>query len=207
MLAIIAAITSALGRYHHFFDAEASGFVQLYGNQISKALSWTIEDPLTFPLLEEIEQTVGLFYAIAQSSPAAGHPQKGESLAVSKVLKVFRTHALKLLQQLNYALTHPNHLGSLFEAVTVEERGLLEREPQTAPTRLIDAAARPLLTRIVYRLFKLTSSILEALVSISHAETVLLGDQEDWPIDEAHVVPVSLKLNLFYLCLLTHLSV
>ena len=69
MLAIVAGVLSALGRQNHFFDAEASGFVQLYGDQIFRSLSWTVGGPITFPLLEEFEQAVNLFYAIAANSP------------------------------------------------------------------------------------------------------------------------------------------
>jgi len=47
------------------------------------------------------------------------------------------------------------------------------------------------LTGVVHKLFRLTSSLLSTLVSISGAETVLIGDQEDWPLDEAVVYPHS----------------
>ena len=42
MLGIIAVVIMSLGRHGHFFDAEASGLVQLWGDQIHRALSWTI---------------------------------------------------------------------------------------------------------------------------------------------------------------------
>ncbi|KAF7964383.1 hypothetical protein HWV62_8833, partial [Athelia sp. TMB] len=129
MLAIVSGVLSALGRQNHFFDAEASGFVQLYGDQITRALSWTIGESITFPLLEEIEQVVNLFYSIAANTPSAHNIDPG----VSKVLRVFSNHALSLLQQVNYALTHPNHLASLFEPVTAGERAQMEKEPRESP--------------------------------------------------------------------------
>ena len=62
MISIVAMVITALGRQNHYFDSEACGFVQFYGDQISRALSWTIGDPITLPLVEEIDQVINLFY-------------------------------------------------------------------------------------------------------------------------------------------------
>ncbi|EGN94989.1 hypothetical protein SERLA73DRAFT_61618 [Serpula lacrymans var. lacrymans S7.3] len=196
MLSIVAGVISALGRQSHFFVAEACGFVQLYGEQISRALSWSIGEPVTLPLLEEIEQVVNLFYAIAEGMPSSSNDHDA---VVSKVLRVFTTHALMLLQQLNYALTHPNHLSTLLEPVTAEERLLVDKERESAvgaggslsPSDMVDLRKRPLTARLVHRLYKLTAAILATLISISRAYDVLLGDQEEWPVLEALIVPHS----------------
>ncbi|KAH7922053.1 hypothetical protein BV22DRAFT_1197706 [Leucogyrophana mollusca] len=192
MLAIVAGVVAALGRQHHFFDAEVCGFVQLYGEQITRALSWSIGDPITLPLLEEMEQVVGVFCAIAENAPARAI---NNNPVITKVLRVFTTHALTLLQQLNYALTHPNHLASLLEPVTAEERALLDKEPgnssSLSSTDMVDLQKHPLTARLVHRLFRLSSTVISTLVSISRAYDVLLGEQEDWPVHEALVVPHS----------------
>jgi nuclear pore complex protein Nup188 len=182
MLAIISGVVTSLGRHNHYFDAEASGVIQLYGDQMSRALSWTIGDPLTLPLLEEIEQVVNLFYSIAESAPSAPNI----SSAVEKVLHVFSPLALHLLQQLNYAITHPNHLASLVDPITADERAFLERDPPSE-----EPLKRPLIAHLVHRLFRLSSNIISTLVTISRADTVLTGDKDDWPVHEALVVPVS----------------
>lgn len=184
MMSVVAGVISALGRNMHYFEAEASGFVQLYGDQISRPLSWNSNEPITFPLLEELEQVVNLFFAIAESSPATPKPKP----AVEKVLRVFTTHALMLLQQITYAVTHPNHLATLLEPVTTEERISLERE---APIR--DPLKRPMIAHLVHRLFRLSSNILATLVIISQAGKVLTLPQEDWPMQEALLLPVSTK--------------
>jgi nuclear pore complex protein Nup188 len=181
MLSIVAGVISALGRHNHYFDAEASGFVQLYGDQISRALSWTIGDPITSPFLEEMEQVVNLFYSIAASAPSVASANP----VVDKVLRVFTTHALQLIQQLNYAITHPNHLASLFEPVTTDERAQLDKDPPSA-----DPLKRPVIAHVVHRLYRLSSNIVATLVAISRAESVLLGGQDDWPVSEALIVPV-----------------
>ena len=192
MLAVVSGVSSALGRQTHF-DNDVSGLVQLYGDQLSRALSWGIGDPLTLPYLEELEQVVNLFAAIARNLPLIAQP--GES--VTRILRVFTTHALTLLQHLNYALTHPNHLASLLEPVTPLERELIEKDRKSSyqsSSEIIDPMKRPFLTRLIHRLFKLTNGIMGALADISGAERVLIGEQQDWLLHEALVVPVRISI-------------
>ncbi|KAK7696064.1 hypothetical protein QCA50_000706 [Cerrena zonata] len=191
MLAVVAGVTKALGRHSSYFDSEVSGLVQLWAEQIHRALSWTNSDPLTLPLLEEIEQVVNLFAAIAQNSPLGSR-----SDAVQKALSFFTNDALLLLQQVNYALTHPNHLASLFEPITSKERSDFEADSQnkcsiSSPTDVVDPMRRPFLAKLVHRFFKLSSSLLNALIAVSGAETVLTGEPEDWPSQQTLVVPHS----------------
>ncbi|KAG9317860.1 hypothetical protein JVU11DRAFT_2088 [Chiua virens] len=191
MLSIVAGVISALGNQHRFFSAEACGMIQLYGKQIARALSWSIGDPITLPLLEEMEQTVSLFYAIAESvHPTTANPNP----VVIKVLRVFSTRALEFLQQLNYALTHPNHLARLLEPVTPEERAAIEKEPMDSSLSqldMMDLRKHPLTARLVHMMFRLCSSIVATLVSISRAYDVLLKEQEEWPVQEALIIPHS----------------
>ncbi|KIK21813.1 hypothetical protein PISMIDRAFT_533510 [Pisolithus microcarpus 441] len=191
MLAIISGVVYSLGRQHQYFTMAACGIVPLYGKQISHALSWSIGDPISLPLLKEMEQVINLFYAIAESAPPLTIPDP----IITKVLRVFGTHALVLLQQLNHALTHPNHLASLLEPVTAEERAAMEKEPiasaSLSSVDMVDLQKHPLTARLVYRVFKLCSFVVSTLVSTSHAYDVLLGEQEDWPVHEALIVPHS----------------
>jgi nuclear pore complex protein Nup188 len=191
MLAVISAVILALGSHGHYFIADACGFIQLYGDQIHRALSWTIGDPLTMPLLEEMEQTVNIFYAVSSSPRAAS----GDD-AVKRALDFFTSEALLLLQQINYALTHHNHLASLFEPITAEERAQYEADSSnamaaSAGSDVADLIRRPFVNRLVHRLFLISGSIVSTLVNISRAEKVLLGEPDDWPTDQALIVPVS----------------
>lgn len=194
MFSIAAGVVCALGNQHHFFSADACGMIQLYGKQIARALSWSIGDPITLPLLEEMEQTVNLFYAIAESVPPTS---TNPNPVVTKVLRVFSTRALVFLQQLNYALTHPNHLARLLEPVTPEERAAIEKEPMDSSLSqldMMDLRKHPLTARLVHTMFRLCSSIVSTLVSVSRAYDVLLKEQEEWPLHEALIVPVSLTV-------------
>ena len=191
MVSIVAGVIGLLGRSNHYFDSEACGFVQLYGDQISRTLSWTMNEPLTFPLLDELDQVVNLFYAIASSIPSSAKPTP----VVDKVLRVFTNHALRLLQQINYAISHPNHLLSLFEPVTTEEKVRLDKVHSGG-----EVVKEPFLLGVVYRLHRLLSVIGVTLATISRAESVLLASMEDWPVEEALVAPVS---SAFIFCNLT----
>ncbi|KAH9482136.1 Nucleoporin nup184 [Psilocybe cubensis] len=182
MISIVATVISALGRTNHYFDADACGFVQLYGDQISRTLSWTIGDPITLPLLEEIDQVINLFYAIATSVPASAKSDP----VVEKVLRVFTTRALHLLQQVNYAITHPNHLATLYEPVTQDERIRFEKaQSQPDPTK------RSFVTNLIHRLYQISTNLVGTLVTISRADSVLSRGVEDWPTSEALIVPHS----------------
>jgi nuclear pore complex protein Nup188 len=191
MLSVVSGVISALGWQKHFFDTEASGFIQLCGNQITRALSWTVGDPLTLPLVEEMERVVNLFYSIASSAPPEGHRNEN----MQKILSAFSAKGLLLLQQLNYTLSHPNHLASLIEPVTAEERAQLEKDNRLQPsqsvaTEIIDPILRPFLAKLVHRFYNLTSNIVCTLIAISSAEDVLRGSPY-LSSRSALVVPVS----------------
>ncbi|KAI0787074.1 hypothetical protein BC629DRAFT_1735238 [Irpex lacteus] len=188
MLAVIAGVATALGHHGQYFIGDACAVVQLYSEQIHRTLSWTIDNPLTLPLLEEMEQIVNVFYALS-SSPRADD-------AIKRPIQFFTSDALLLLQQINYALTHQNHLASLFEPITASERTRYETDgPQAAPVSstsdILDLARRPFLARLVHRLFRLSGSILLTLLNVSRGESVLLAEPEEWPLDQALIVPHS----------------
>jgi hypothetical protein len=92
MLAVVAGVLFALGRYNHFLDQEATSFVQLYGDQITQALSWTSGDGLTLPLVEEIEQFIHLFNAIVASQPLAAQSSQSRSTEDSGDCRLVRRH-------------------------------------------------------------------------------------------------------------------
>ncbi|RPD67457.1 hypothetical protein L226DRAFT_608624 [Lentinus tigrinus ALCF2SS1-7] len=189
MLAIVAGVTTAIGKHGQFFESEVCGLLQFYSEQIHRALSWTIDDPLTLLLLEEIEQVATLYAAVAQGSA----PSSNE--AVKRVMHSFTADALLLLQQLNYALTHPNHLASVFEPITADERTRFEADRASSsvksPSEAVNPMRRPFLARLVHRLYRLSGTLLSALIDISGAETVLLGEPEDWQVSQALIVPHS----------------
>ncbi|KAH8118849.1 nucleoporin subcomplex protein binding to Pom34-domain-containing protein [Phellopilus nigrolimitatus] len=191
ILANVTGMISNLVSPQQFVESQIVGLVQLYGKQISRTLSWSNDDPLTVPFLEELELTVELFYLMAEGSVTA--PRNNSALP--SVLRAFTEHALQLLQQLNYALTHPKHLTGLLESVSTEERIRIDREmtdlSMNTLNELLDEEKRPIAANVVRRLLGVTTNVLSTLNILGGAETVLLSDPEDWPIREALVVPHS----------------
>lgn len=190
MLANVTGIISSLASSHHFIESQIVGFVQLYGKQLSRALSWSNDDTLTLPLLEELELTVELFYLMANGS--AGSSRRSSTL--SSVLQAFTEHALHLLQQLNYALTHPKHLTGLLEPISADERVVIDREMTNisvnALNELLNADKYPFLMNAISRLFGIAANVVSTLSVLGGAETVLLSDIEEWPLRDAIVIPV-----------------
>ncbi|KAF8520761.1 nucleoporin subcomplex protein binding to Pom34-domain-containing protein [Hysterangium stoloniferum] len=188
MLAVITSVTGAVGPNSHFVDEEVLGIVHLYGAQITHSLTWRIGESLTIPFLEELGLVVALFQAIACCSTARN------SVAQS-TLWTYAERASELLQDLNYALTHPNHLVSLLDAVTNDERTQVEKDVKNlaveSSTQLIDPAKRPLLAALVQKLLFVTRDLVSSLEIISNADIVLTSDASEWPSADALVPPIT----------------
>jgi nuclear pore complex protein Nup188 len=197
MLAVFAAVVSALGMQKHYFDDEAYGFVRLHNAQIARALSWTVNESLSLPLLEEMERVADLFYALAKSAATSASRRPHGTADV--MLDAFSRGALRLLQQLNYAVAHPNQLAKALEPATAEERDALERD--TADTAaggaagaVVDPVRRPFLAGVVHRLYGLAGNLVCALIVVSQAEDVLRAEAQDLPTQHAVVAPVRVSL-------------
>ena len=187
MLAVVTSVTGAIGPQSHFINEEILGFVHLYGAQITHSLTWRVGDALTLPFVEELGHVVALFYAIASCTNA-------RDIRISLTLQTYAERASELLQHLNYALTHPNHLASLLEAVTSEEQVQIERDARNlsveSSTELIEPSKRPLLAALVQKLLVVTRDLVSSLVIITEAEIVLTSDSSEWPSEEVLVPPV-----------------
>ncbi|KAN0134220.1 hypothetical protein V8E53_007992 [Lactarius tabidus] len=156
MLGVVSGIISSPGSQKHFFDAEASGFIQLCGNQIMRVLRWSAWSTCSTQLRNETTQ---------------------------KNLSPFSTKALLLLQQLNYALSNPNHLASLIEHITAEEHAQLQKDSRLqlsqslAAAEIIDLVSQLFLAKLVHRFYNITSNIVCTLIiSISSAEDTRRGN-------------------------------
>ena len=199
MLAILAGIINSLQSPHQFIEFQVVGFVQLYGKQISRCLSWNNDDSLTLPSLEELEYTLGLFYLMVEGS--SSNCRSGTALA--PVLSAYAEHTLQLLQQLNYALTHPKHLAGLLDPITPEERIIIDRETNdltvTSLNDLLDETKRPTISKVAHKLLGIATRVLDTLTVLGGAETVLLSDSEEWPLKETAIIPVCPFLLTYHL--------
>ncbi|KIJ57226.1 hypothetical protein M422DRAFT_219126 [Sphaerobolus stellatus SS14] len=188
MLAVVIGVAGAMGPNSHFVHEEVLGFIHLFGSQITHSLTWRAGDPLTLPFLEEMSNVVALFSTIASSNGA--HDGR-----VRATLQTYAIKASELLQDLNYALTHPNHLASLLDPITPEERSQIEKDARNisveSPSQLADASKRPLLAALLQKLLFVARDLLSSLVIISQADSVLTGDSTEWPTEDVLVPPIT----------------
>jgi nuclear pore complex protein Nup188 len=209
LLAIVTALVGTVGRTsNHFIETEITSFIQLYGAQISRALEWNVGQPLSSATLEELEAVMRLFNAISMGV----NPRSAADIQAQGILQTFAEKGLTLIQHVNYALSHPNHFASLFEAITADERRALDREVGQTPTmasvyELLDAEKRPFVSSLTQRTHVIVRDILCTLVIVNQGDEVVTGEPEDWPT-VVQVAPVSdfLLYRLFVHSPLDHKS-
>lgn len=187
MLALVVALVAALGDTTRFVEQDVTGFVRLYGSQIVLALSWNAGLPVSAASLEELSATVALMHGIARSSSSSAVSSKNSSAnsPVVAVASVFVEQSLHLLQHIVYALLHPNHLASLVEGLTPDERGWIEKEAGEA-----DVAKRPVASAVALKMLHLARDVVSGLVEFSDSWRTLLKDPTEWRSDRAVVLPV-----------------
>lgn len=176
MLALVVSLVSALGDSTWFVEQEVTGFVRLYHPQISVAMGWTADSSLTLPGLEETQNAAALMHGVVHRT--------GSSSPVARDLV---EQALHLLQQVVYAILHPNHLVSLIEPVTPEERALVEKDAAATDEVL---EKRPVVGSVTLALLQLSRVIVDSLLAYTHAFSTLTKDESEWRMDRAIVYPV-----------------
>jgi nuclear pore complex protein Nup188 len=191
IVAIVTALTCVLGTGNgHFVNAEIVGFVQLYGAQLTKVLSWKVGDSLTIPLLQEMEAVVLFFHAIATSMSSRPHPDHG----ALDILRAYGERALFLLQQLNSALSYPNQLSSSLEPLSAVEQTLFEKESDLgrvgSSIDFLDNGTRPILASVVQKLIMSASTILSTLAITSGSDKILTRSESVPSTDILLISPV-----------------
>ncbi|KDN50995.1 hypothetical protein RSAG8_00624, partial [Rhizoctonia solani AG-8 WAC10335] len=180
MLRITTALVGHLSYNSHFVDLDVTSFVQLYRRQIMRTLEWSVGDPLTAPLLDEMTHVVELFHAIA----AVASRSSGKAGAAAILGRDFVRIAHRLLQHLGYALAHPNHVLGLLEPLTADERALIEAdEAADAETSvgIIDPVKRPVLARVGMALFHIVRVTISAVMLFVKADDVIVNlDETEW---------------------------
>jgi len=192
ILTIATALVGAVGKVSsHFIETEITSFIQFYGAQISRALEWNVGQPLSSATLEELEAVMRLFNAISVGT----NPRSAADVQAQGILRTFAEKALTLIQHINYALSHPNHFASLFEAITADERRALDKEVGQTPSmdsvhELLDVEKRPFVASLTQRMHVIVRDILCTLVIVNQGDEVVIAEPEDWPT-VVQVAPVS----------------
>ncbi|GAA6010477.1 hypothetical protein JCM11491_006957 [Sporobolomyces phaffii] len=186
MLALVVALVSALGESTRFVEQDVTGFVRLYGAQIARATSWTAETTVTAGGLEELSLVVALLHALSKLGGSSGSSRGVSASLVTSVASIFVEQSLHLLQHLVYALLHPNHLSSLIEGTSAEERALIEKEStETDPTK------KPVTQAVTLAILQLTRDVVTSLVEFSEAWSMLTREATEWRTESAIVLPTA----------------
>ncbi|GAA5898786.1 Nup188p [Sporobolomyces salmoneus] len=186
MLALVVALVSALGESTRFVEQDVTGFVRLYGSQIARATSWTSSSSLTAGGLEELSLIVALLRALSRLSTRGGGGGGGSSSLASTVASAFVEQSLYLLQHLVYVLLHPNHLSSLVEGTTPEERSLVEQEANET-----DSTKKPINEAFTLAVLQLARDIVTSLVDYSDAWRIITREAAEWKTENAVVLPTA----------------
>ncbi|GAA5836692.1 hypothetical protein JCM3766R1_006993 [Sporobolomyces carnicolor] len=182
MLALVVSLVTALGESTRFVEQDVTGFVRLYGAQIARATNWTSDVALTAAGVEELSLVAALLRALSKLSARSG----GASTLATTVAGIFVEQSLYLLQHLVYALLHPNHLGSLVQGSTPEERSMIEKEANES-----DAAKKPINQAFTLAILQLARDVVTSLVDFSDAWKVLTREATEWRTENAVVLPTA----------------
>ncbi|KAF8324583.1 uncharacterized protein EI90DRAFT_2934390 [Cantharellus anzutake] len=175
ILAIVTSLILALGSGGtHFVKAEIVGFVQLYGSQLSKVLSWRVGDALSTALVRELEATTALFNAIAVTTSQ----RHGDGLAARDILRAYSEKALFLLQQLNAAVSYPNQVASSLDPLDPAEHSLFEQEltlgSVSSSIEFLDDGKRPILASFVQKFVSVSATTLATLAIVGGSDAILM---------------------------------
>ncbi|KAG0293960.1 hypothetical protein BGZ96_002010 [Linnemannia gamsii] len=150
------------------------GFIQLYGNQISKGLDTSTDRPMTSAKLEEMERITMLFYELSK------HDVRLEPLGGEEVLKAFFDRSLFILQHAVHLFTHPHTLASLTRAVTRAEHKNQESSDNKTLTTAIEG-----------KLATVVRNILSAILVWTDPALILTKSNLEWPIRKTTIAPIA----------------
>ncbi|KAK3829983.1 MAG: nucleoporin subcomplex protein binding to Pom34-domain-containing protein [Linnemannia gamsii] len=150
------------------------GFIQLYGNQLSKGLDTSTDRPLTSAKLEEMERITMLFYELSK------HDVRLEPLGGGEVLKAFFDRSLFILQHAVHLFTHPHTLASLTRPVTRQEHKNQESSDNKTLTTTIEG-----------KLAAVVRNILSAILVWTDPALILTKSNLEWPLRKTTIAPIS----------------
>ncbi|KAF9982954.1 hypothetical protein BGZ75_005572 [Mortierella antarctica] len=150
------------------------GFIQLYGNQISKGLDSSTDRPLTSAKLEEMERITMLFYELSK------HDGHLEALGGGEILKAFFDRSLFILQHAVHLFTHPQTLASAIVPISKTEHKDKEAGQSYTLTTLIEG-----------KLAAVVRNILSALLAWTDPALILTRSNLEWPIRKTTIAPIS----------------
>ncbi|KAG0361104.1 nucleoporin subcomplex protein binding to Pom34-domain-containing protein [Gamsiella multidivaricata] len=168
MLATVTGLLRSMGPSDAFLQM-LIGFIQLYGNQVSKGLDTSTDRPLTSAKLEEMERITMLFYELSK------HDLRLEFLGGGELLRAFFDRSAFILQHSVHLFTHPHTLASVIFPVTTKEQK--------------DKEDSVLSTAIEGKLAAVVRNILSAILAWTDPAVILTKSSLEWPLRKAIIPP------------------
>ncbi|TIB87282.1 hypothetical protein E3Q19_03656 [Wallemia mellicola] len=188
MLSVLISLVNVLGASSQFIDIEIIAFIQLCGSQLANALSWSTDSSFNLPMIEELKLTIGIFVSIANSEHYSLNSAYGHRSQPSKaVLHAFNIRAMYLLQQLTYALTHPQMLLQLVDPITAAERERMNAAGDSGGE---------FLESLVVSLIGITNDVLFGVTLALDSLTVLGRQRPEWPSESYALVQPNANINI-----------
>ncbi|KAF8980374.1 hypothetical protein BGZ46_004301 [Entomortierella lignicola] len=172
MLATVTSLLRSMNSSDAFLQL-LIGFIQLYGNQLSKGLETSTDQPLTSAKLEEMERITMLFYELSK------HDSRLESLGGGDILKAFVDRSLFILQHAVHLFTHPHTLASVIVPITKTEYNNKEAGRDSALSTLIEG-----------KLAAVVRNILAAILAWTDPAVILTKSNLEWPIRKTTIAPI-----------------
>ncbi|GAA99581.1 uncharacterized protein L969DRAFT_47908 [Mixia osmundae IAM 14324] len=172
-LALASHLIAQLGDSEVFISQDTLAFLSAYNAQLKHALTWQFErEPLTLPLLEEMELIVVLFGVLVQH----------RSSTTRQMYANLAKNVLGLCQQLVWYLLHPNRLRSIMESTNQEEASWLanSEEGEVDPNKLEES---PVAAALLQKVIAVVCDLTRALATYASSISIIRSVPMDWPME------------------------
>ncbi|KAK6906170.1 hypothetical protein I203_100154 [Kwoniella mangroviensis CBS 8507] len=177
MLLVIKALLFTLPDTTSFVRTDVIPFIRVVNQQLLRSMSWDGESTLSLPALNELELVTDIFYGLVSSL--------GQS---SIVAEDYSIHAVGLLKNIRYSLSHPRLLSTLLIPSTEDERLDLEKELESieqddqagkGTLNLFDSDRTPILASRSLGLLRVVRTIISTFIGLTNAWEVFKDDNLD----------------------------
>lgn len=186
-LSLVNQLVCHLGKSQTFMEEEVTTFLQMYGKQVRRVLSWNATATIQLSEMHELRAVLSLLASLIKSSSEAGHlvPQSQDMLRSS----------LRTLPSFVYLLQHPNVLLSLVEATNPDQSLWLASEAVSSDAiDLGDLHNHLVVASLCQEVFSLCWLSVSTFVTYTSCFRILTRDRVDWPRDRAVIIAVSARL-------------
>ncbi|WVW79510.1 hypothetical protein I302_101479 [Kwoniella bestiolae CBS 10118] len=174
MLLVVKALLFTLPDTTSFVRTDVIPFIRVVNQQLLRSMKWDGESVLSLPALNELELVTDIFYGLVNSLNSN-----------NVILEDYSVHAIGLLRNIRYALSHPRLLSTLLIPSTEDERIDLDKELELVEQQdsnglnLSDQDKTPILASRSSGLLRVVRTILSTLIGVTKAWEVLKDDDLD----------------------------